>query len=143
MNDALPFKKLDEKAILPTRGSEHAAALDLYSIEDLVIPAGKHSAVRTGLAVEIPFGFYGRIAGRSGLALKKGIDAIGGVVDGDYRGELMAILANLGSEDFEIKAGDRIAQFIIEAISLPSPVFVDELNESTRDADGFGSTGQN
>ncbi|HEX3095721.1 MAG TPA: dUTP diphosphatase, partial [Patescibacteria group bacterium] len=87
----LPFKKLDDKAILPTRESEHAVALDLYSIEDLIIPAGKVAGVHTGVAVEIPLGYYGRIAGRSGLAAKKGIDAIGGVIDSDYRGELIAL----------------------------------------------------
>ncbi len=137
----LPFKKLHEKGILPTRGSAHAAALDLYSIEALVIAPGKYAAVHTGLAVEIPLGYYGRIAGRSGLAAKKGIDAIGGVVDSDYRGELMCLLANLGEEDFVIEPGDRVAQFIIEAIITPQPVFVDELAGTDRDTAGFGSTG--
>lgn len=136
----LKFKKLDEKAILPTRGSETAAALDFYAIEDLVIPAGKFASVRTGLAVEIPEGYYGRIAGRSGLAVKNGIDALGGVVDRDYRGELLCILSNLADKDFEIKVGDRIAQFLIESIITPEPVFVDELSSTVRDTAGFGST---
>ncbi len=137
----LPFKKLDEKAILPTRGSINAAALDLYSIEPLVIAPGKYAAVHTGVAVEIPTGFYGRIAGRSGLAAKKGIDAIGGVVDSDYRGELICLLANLGEEEFVIQPGDRVAQFIIEAIITPEPMFVEELAGTDRDVAGFGSTG--
>lgn len=134
------FKKLDEKAVLPTRGSETAAGLDFYAIEDLVIPAGKFASVRTGLAVEIPEGYYGRIAGRSGLAAKKGIDALGGVVDRDYRGELLCILSNLGDTDFEIKVGDRIAQFVIESIVTPEPIFVNELSDTARNTAGFGST---
>lgn len=140
MVEKIHFKKLDEKATLPTRGSENAAGLDLYSVEELVIPAGKVGSVRTGLAVEIPEGYYGRVAGRSGLAAKSGIDALGGVVDRDYRGELICILANLAGNDFEVKVGDRIAQFIIESIILPVPIFVDELSDTIRGDGGFGST---
>ncbi len=142
MTDKLHFKKLDENAILPTRGSEHAAAVDLYSIEAMVIPSGGFAPVHTGVAVEVPANCYGRIAGRSGLAVKKGIDILGGVVDCDYRGELICILANLGKEDFEISIGDRIAQFVIETIIRPEPIFVDELSDTSRMENRFGSSGK-
>lgn len=140
MIETLPFKKLDEKAVLPTRGTEHAAALDLYSIEDIIIPAQGFGAVHTGLAVAIPDGFYGRIAGRSGWAAKNGVNAIGGVIDADYRGELICLLANHGKADFSVKLGDRVAQFLIEAIITPQPEFVDELTDTIRGPGGFGST---
>lgn len=137
----LLFKKLQEQAILPTRGSEHAAGLDLYSIEDTVVPGRGRKGIATGIAVAIPDGFYGRIAPRSGLAAKFGIDTLAGVVDRDYRGELICMLANHSDEDFSIKVGDRVAQFVLEAIILPEPLFVEELPVTTRGADGFGSTG--
>lgn len=140
MIEKLHFKKLHTDAVLPVRGSEFAAALDLSAIEDLVIPCGKVVGVKTGLAVEIPIGYYGRIAGRSGLAIKKGIDVLGGVVDCDYRGELVAILVNHGETNFEISKGDRIAQLILESIISPEPIFVDELSDSYRADSGFGST---
>lgn len=140
MTQELHFKKLDDKAVLPFRGSATAAALDLSSIESLVIPSQGFARVHTGLAVAIPVGYYGRIAARSGWAAKNGIGTLGGVIDSDYRGELICILANHGPEDFEIKIGDRVAQFIIEAIITPEPVFVDELEETDRGEKGFGST---
>lgn len=137
------FKKLNGKAVLPTRGSAHAAGLDLYSTEDVVIPARSRKGIPTGVAVSIPEGYYGRIAPRSGLAAKFGIDTLAGVVDQDYRGELICILANHTDQDFEVKVGDRVAQFIIEAIALPQPIFVDELPDTERGSGGFGSTGHN
>jgi dUTP pyrophosphatase len=142
MEDKLFFKKLDEKAILPTRGSSHAAALDLYSIESVTILPGKFTGVKTGLAVQIPEGYYGRIAPRSGLAIKHGIDTLAGVVDCDYRGELICLLMNFGDKDFVIEPGDRIAQFLIEKIITPKPEFVEALPESGRSTGGFGSTGK-
>lgn len=137
----LQFKKLDNQAILPTRGSEHAAGLDLYSIVNVSIPARGYASVSTGLSVNIPIGFYGRIAPRSGLAAKFGIDTLAGVVDSDYRGELIVLLANHSDKDFNIAMGDRVAQFVIEQIILPEPIFVDELGVTQRGEGGFGSTG--
>ena len=142
VSDKIHFLKLDDSAILPSRGSLHAAALDLSSIESLAIAPGKRAAVKTGLAVEIPVGYYGRIAPRSGLAAKAGIDVLGGVVDSDYRGELLCILINHGDTEFSINPGDRIAQFVIESIITPVPEFVSELSSTDRDAGRFGSTGQ-
>jgi dUTP pyrophosphatase len=143
MLNVLRFKKLDERAVLPTRGSVHAAGLDICSIENLVIKAGNRAAVRTGLAVEIPVDYYGRVAPRSGLAFKHGIDTLAGVIDSDYRGELLIILYNTDtSNDFVIEPGQKIAQLIIESIVTPTPTWSDELAETIRGEKGFGSSGR-
>ncbi len=141
MNEQIGFKKLHDDAILPTRESDHAAALDLYSTEQVVILARKFLPIKTGIAVSIPQGYYGRIAPRSGLAVKFGVDTLAGVVDSDYRGELIVVLMNNGEQDFSVNKGDRIAQFLIESIITPQPVWVDELTQTTRGTSGFGSTG--
>ena len=141
MQPKIYFKRLNDNAVLPTRGSEFAAALDMYSVESVTILTGEFRSIKTGISVAIPEGHYGRIAPRSGLAAKFGIDVLAGVVDSDYRGELGVVLANFGQNDFEIKQGDRIAQFIIEKIILPEPVFVEDLPQTNRGEGGFGSTG--
>jgi dUTP pyrophosphatase len=141
MTNTLKFLKLHPQATLPTRGSRHAAGLDLYSIEDVMFDAGARAAVRTGLAVAIPFGFYGRVAPRSGLAVRHGLDVLAGVIDSDYRGEIVCALVNHGAEAFELKAGQRMAQLIVEAIITPDPLWADALDETMRGAGGFGSTG--
>jgi len=137
----LKFLRLSPSAVLPTRASEHAAGVDLYSIENVQIDSGKRAAVKTGLSVAIPEGSYGRIAPRSGLAWKAGIDLLAGVVDADYRGELICILINHGEESFFVNAGDRVAQLIIEKITTPIPEWASELDNTYRDSGGFGSTG--
>mmetsp|Transcript_9555 Transcript_9555/g.18392 ORF Transcript_9555/g.18392 Transcript_9555/m.18392 type:complete len:187 (-) Transcript_9555:17-577(-) len=137
----LSIKRLSDKATIPQRGSEFSAGLDLSSAEDKVIPAGERALVKTDLSIACPAGTYARIAPRSGLALKKGIDTGAGVVDADYRGPVGVILFNWGKEDFEIKVGDRIAQLILEQIVLPDVVETDELPETVRGDGGFGSTG--
>lgn len=136
------FQKLDSKAILPTRGSEHAAGLDLSAVESVTVPARGTAKIRTGLAVAVPVGYYGRIAPRSGLAAKFAIDVLAGVVDSDYRGELICILINHGDDDYSVKPGDRIAQFIIEAVAMPVPKLVEALPSTNRGDGGFGSTGR-
>jgi dUTP pyrophosphatase len=141
MVDQLQFQKLSEAAVLPTRGSSEAAGLDLYAAEGQTIPAQGFASVPTGLAVALPGGYYGRVAPRSGLAAKFGIDTLAGVVDADYRGEIICVMANHGREDFQVKTGDRIAQFVIEAIIMPEPVFVTSLTETARGSGGLGSTG--
>ena len=88
----LSFKKLDPRATLPSRGSSQAAGLDIYSIEDVAIEPKDRALVRTGLAVAIPEGYYGRVAPRSGLATKQGLHVLAGVIDCDYRGEVRCLL---------------------------------------------------
>ncbi len=139
--DNLKFHKLNSKAFLPPRASENSSGLDIYSAEEISIKKGCRGGIHTGLAVAIPHGYYGRVAPRSGLALKNGIDVLAGVIDSDYRGELICLLINLGSEEFKINIGDRIAQLIVEKIAILSPVWAEHLNKTERDNGGFGSTG--
>jgi deoxyuridine 5'-triphosphate nucleotidohydrolase len=135
------IKKLREDAQLPTRGSTQAAGLDLYSVEEKVIAPGHRALVKTGISVAVEQGTYFRIAPRSGLALKHGIDTMAGVVDSDYRGEICVILVNLADTPFSVMKGDRIAQGIVEIIQLADVVEVENLDSTTRGTNGFGSTG--
>ena len=137
----LQIKKLSENAVIPVQGSKHAAGLDLSSAVNMTIKAGDRALVKTDLSIACPEGTYGRIAPRSGLAYKKGIDVGAGVIDADYRGPLGVILFNFGKEDFEVKQGDRIAQLILEQIVLPDIQEVENLDETVRGEGGFGSTG--
>jgi dUTP pyrophosphatase len=135
------FKKLHDNAVVPTRGSEFAAGLDLSSVESIVIEPGDRAIVATGLAVIIPNGTYLRIAPRSSLAAKHGIDVLAGVVDSDYRGEIKVILANFGREPFAVMPGERIAQAILEQCVIADVETVEELTDTDRGTAGFGSTG--
>jgi dUTP pyrophosphatase len=129
---------------LPAYATEHAAGLDVVAAEDLTLEPGERRAVATGFAIAIPNGFEVQVRPRSGLALKHGITCLNtpGTIDSDYRGEVKVILANLGSEPFEVKRGERIAQLV------PAPVLratfreMDELDSTGRGAGGFGSTGR-
>ncbi len=139
--DVLRFKQLDPRATLPKRGSALAAGLDVCSIEDLSVGPKQRVMVRTGLAVAIPSGFYGRIAPRSGLAAKNGLDVLAGVIDSDYRGELCCLLYNTSDEPINLPAGSKICQLIIEQIITPEAAWANDLDETARGAGGFGSTG--
>lgn len=141
MTHVLNFKQLDPRATLPTRGSHASAGLDLYSIEDISIGPKQRILARTGLAVAVPEGFYGRVAPRSGLAVKNGLDVLAGVIDSDYRGELCCALLNTGDETIELQQGSRLCQLIIEQIITPTPEWADELDDTSRGTGGFGSTG--
>jgi dUTP pyrophosphatase len=139
--DTLRFKQLDPRAVLPRRGSALAAGLDVCCIEDLRIEPKQRVMARTGLAVAIPAGFYGRVAPRSGLAAKNGLDVLAGVIDSDYRGEIVCVLYNTGDEIIRLPAGSKICQLIIEQIITPEATWATDLDETARDAGGFGSTG--
>lgn len=130
-----------EGACLPRRGSPMAAGADLHAAVDVRIEPGQRRLVPTGIAVEIPVGHYGRIAPRSGLAVRHGIDTLAGVVDSDYRGEVSVLLINLGELPVELRAGDRIAQLIIEQAAPSVYVWAESLAETDRGEGGFGSTG--
>ncbi|KAK8580908.1 hypothetical protein V6N13_143965 [Hibiscus sabdariffa] len=137
----LKVKKLSEKAVLPSRGSALAAGYDLSSATDTTVPGRGKALIPTDLSISVPEGTYGRVAPRSGLAWKHCIDVGAGVIDADYRGPLGVILFNHSDVDFEVKAGDRIAQLIIEKIMTPDVLEVEDLDSTTRGAGGFGSTG--
>ncbi|CAE7428307.1 dut [Symbiodinium sp. KB8] len=138
---AMLVKRLSAAAVLPQRGSAAAAGFDLSAAEATVIPAGDKGVVKTGLSIAIPEGTYARIAPRSGLAVKKMIQAGAGVVDHDYRGEVGVVLFNHGTEDFAVAIGDRVAQLILEKISTAGCHEVESLDETQRGCGGFGSTG--
>ncbi|CEO97220.1 hypothetical protein PBRA_000565, partial [Plasmodiophora brassicae] len=148
----LAVKRLTPSAVLPSRGSAFAAGYDLSSSEACVVPAHGKALVPTGLSIALPAGVYGRIAPRSGLAWKHHIDGRSrvavtvsfgaGVVDRDYRGPVGVVLFNHSSSDFKIEAGDRIAQLILERIVNDADVVeMDDLPDSERGSQGFGSTG--
>lgn len=138
----LLVKLLSSNARAPVRGSAKAAGLDIFAAEDATVPAGGRSCIKTDIALAVPPGHYARVAPRSGLALKHGIDVGAGVVDEDYRGPLGVVLFNLDRErDFAVRAGDRVAQLVLERISAARVDVVDDLDATDRGAGGFGSTG--
>ena len=135
------IKKLKGNAVVPRYAHEGDVALDLYSAEDYVVSAGKRVLVSTGIAIELSEGYFASIRGRSGLAMKKGICILGGVIEHGYRGEYGVVFLNTGDEDFVIRAGDRIAQVVIAPVASVDVEVVDELSDSVRGEGAFGSTG--
>ncbi len=128
---------------LPGYATAGAAGMDVLSAEDVTLAAGARHAVATGLALAIPPGFEIQVRPRSGLALKHGISVPNspGTIDSDYRGELKVILINHGSDAFEVRRGDRIAQLVLAPVTRASWLEVTELDETARGEGGFGSTG--
>ena len=169
LESMLKVKRLSAAAIVPTRGSALSAGYDLSSAVEAVVPARGKALVKTNLAIAVPADHYGRIAPRSGLAWKHSIDVGAGVIDADYRGDVGVILFNFSDTDFAgernapllqpessphslqhsphlfstrpVQPGDRIAQLILERISMLDVVEVDDLDETDRGEGGFGSTG--
>ncbi|CAO3571427.1 unnamed protein product [Mortierella alpina] len=137
----LLVKKLSDKARIPTRGSKHAAGFDLYSAKAMIIPAQSQGIVPTDISIAVPEGTYGRVAPRSGLAVKHFVDVGAGVVDYDYRGPLGIVLFNFGKNDFVVEEGDRIAQLVLEKIHMCDALEVEDLDSTERGSGGFGSTG--
>ena len=139
-------KKLDSKAKLPTRGSEFAAGADLYACleEEQVVSPGQTVMIHTGIAMEIPEGYAGLVFARSGLASKRGLAPANkvGVVDSDYRGEIIVALHNHGDEPQRIEDGERIAQIVVTPFLNAAFVEADSLAETERGEGGFGSTGR-
>ena len=140
------IKKLKENAILPTYGSSAAAGADLYACneEKIIIPAHKTVLVPTGLSMEIPEGYAGLIYARSGIATKRGLAPANkvGVVDSDYRGEVMVALHNHSETDAEIDVNERIAQLVIAPFLKVEFNETEELTDTQRGEGGFGSTGK-
>jgi dUTP pyrophosphatase len=134
------FVKLDAKAHEPVRGSPKAAGWDIKSIVTIVVPAGEHVIVSTGLAVQAPPDTYARLAPRSSMSCK-GISVEAGVIDEDYTGEVGVILRNFGKVDYQVNADDKIAQMIFEKIQPVKMVEVTTLDATDRGSGGFGSTG--
>jgi dUTP pyrophosphatase len=132
---------------LPSYQSRHAAGLDLVAAvpreQPVKLSAGARALVPTGFVLELPPGYEGQVRPRSGLAFKHGLTVLNspGTIDADYRGEIMVLLVNLGSETFRVQRGDRIAQLVIAPVASVEVVAVEALAETERGQGGFGSTG--
>jgi dUTP pyrophosphatase len=141
----IKINKLVPQATIPTRSNGTDAGYDLYAAVNGRIEGKNRDVINTGISIAIPEGYYGRIAPRSGLAVKNGLDVLAGVVDSGYRGEVGVVLQNLGYMDFEYSEGDRIAQLIIEKchdVEWEEVAYPEDLTSSERGEDGFGSTGE-
>lgn len=141
----IKVKKLDERAILPTRGSAMAAGMDLYALDGVTVEAGETVLVHTGIALSIPEGYAGFVYARSGIATKRGLAPANkvGVIDADYRGEIMVALHNHGTSPQAVDAGERVAQMVVAPFLVPELALVETLDETERADGGFGSTGKN
>lgn len=137
----IKFKLQQPNAIAPTSGSEQAAGLDLYSCENIDIPAGKSARINTGVCMEIASGLVGLIWPRSKISTRFNIDILAGVVDSDYRGEIQIALINHGDKPFEVREGDKIAQIIIQHHCNYSDIqVVEQLSDTERGNAGINST---
>lgn len=141
----LKIKKLNPKAIMPTYGTKYAAGADLYACceEKMTIAPSETVFVKTGISMQIPDGFVGLIYARSGLACKKGLAPANkvGVIDSDYRGEIMVAIHNHSTLTHEIEDGERVAQIVIAPYVTANFIEADELDDTVRGEGGFGSTG--
>ena len=144
----LRIKKLNDKAIIPTYGTDYAAGADLYACldETVFIEGGETKMIGTGIAMEIPEGFVGLVYARSGLACKKGLAPANkvGVIDSDYRGEIKVALHNHNADKLAlgVENGERIAQIVITPYIKADFETVEELEDTDRGESGFGSTGK-
>lgn len=137
----IKIKKINSDAIIPKYSHDGDAGMDIYSIEEFIIKSHERKIISTGIAIELPEGYVSLIWDKSGLASKNGVTTLGGVIDSGYRGEYKIILLNISNEDFKIIKGQRIAQILIQKIERAEIEEVKELNESSRGAGRFGSTG--
>ncbi len=137
----IQIKKLKESAKLPTYAHATDAGADLYSAEDITIPAGQRVLVSTGVAMAIPDGYAGLIWDKSGISAKSGVTTMAGVIDSGYRGEIKVLLYNSSNEDYKVRAGDKIAQMLFQKVEQGEFEDVQELPDADRGDAGFGSTG--
>jgi dUTP pyrophosphatase len=141
---SLRIKRLDPRAVLPTRAHPGDAGLDLYALEAFELGPGERAQVRTGIAIALPPGTAGLVLPRSGLAARHGIALVNapGLIDEGYRGELRVLLLNTDREQaFRAQAGDRIAQLVVVDVETPEIVETDDLGDTARGDGGFGSSG--
>lgn len=144
MTQTVRVKKLRENAVLPSYGSDYAAGADLYACNAVTVEPGATEFVQTGLALEVPAGYAGLVYARSGQACKKGLAPANkvGVIDADYRGEVMVALYNHSSQAVEIEPGERVAQLVITPYLTAVFEETQELSDTVRGEGGFGSTGR-
>lgn len=133
---------LDEGAFLPERAHATDAGADLRTPIDVLIPARGSATIDTGVHMEIPNGYYGKIESKSGLNVKHGVVALGGVIDEGYTGSIVVKLYNMTDEDYAFSKGDKITQILIIPVAYPQFKIAESLDDSDRNTDGFGSTGK-
>lgn len=138
----IKFKRISDDAIVPTQNTATDAGYDLFSTEDYVLKKWERKLFKTNIVCAVPEGFYARIAPRSGLAYKHGIDVLAWVIDSGYRGDVWVILINFGEDDFAVSKWDKIAQLIIEKCHYVKWSEVKNLDETERNEWGFGSSGK-
>jgi len=136
----MKVKRIHPAAKLPSYGHAGDAGLDLFASENYILMPGAVRAVQTGIKVAIPRGYVGLIWDKSGISLR-GVHKLAGVVDAGYRGEVQVVMINLGTTPFEIKAGMKIAQMLVQPVNEVQVVEADELDDTSRGEGGFGSTG--
>lgn len=146
----IKLERISHKVTLPQKMTTESSGFDLYSFEDKILPASKimnknkieigHTHIKTGIKLEIPNGYVGRIGSRSGLSIHDNIEVGAGWIDSDYRGEVLVELKNLSSKHFKIKLGDRIAQLFLIKIGNCEFKEVNNLSKTNRAEQGFGST---
>lgn len=134
--------RMHKDAIIPKFSHVEDAAADIYSSENILIPAHEHIKVKTGITMAIPYPYQGFIWDRSGLASRFGLHILGGVVDSSYRGEIRVIILNTSDEHYFVYKGDRIAQIVFHKTETPEFEEVLELDSTERNENGFGSTGK-
>lgn len=138
----LRIKKLNDDATIPKRFHSTDAGVDLYSPIEFTLKPGEFKRIQLGIAIELPKNHVAMVQGKSGLAIKYGIDTIGNIIDEGYSGEISATLVCNGNDEFKVFIGDKIAQLLIMPISYPEIEEVDDINSGDRGDAGFGSTGK-
>ena len=133
---------LDDGAFMPERAHPTDAGIDLKTPKTVTIPAHGSVCIDTGVHIELPKGNYGKLESKSGLNTKHSVVSLGGVIDEPYRGSIVAKLYNLSDADYTFHAGDKIVQLVVQPYSNPPMVLADELSETDRGDNGFGSTGK-
>jgi len=137
--------RISKDAIIPEYAHDDDSGCDLFSVEDVIIPPGKHKLIKTGIKIAIPIGFETQVRSKSGLALKQGLFVLNspGTIDAGYRGEICVILANFSEQPTTIEKGQKVAQMVIMPVFQAAFDEVGRLDKTNRDAGGFGSTGLN
>lgn len=138
----LYVRRLHSDAKLPSYAHDTDAGMDLYALQDVTITSGERVQVQTGIAIAIPDGYVGLVWDKSGIAHKSGLKTLGGVIDAEYRGEILVGLINLSNHTYIFKKGDKIAQMLIQKVEHPEIEEVDELDVTVRGEGAFGSTGK-
>jgi dUTP pyrophosphatase len=138
--NTIEFSKINQAALIPARQTEGSAGFDLHALEPISIWPGEWQKIKTGISAKVPTGCVGLIKPRSSLAARYGLDVLAGVIDSDYRGELIVVMINFGSERYDVQTGERVAQLVVTPIVTES-IEVAWLDDTARGANGFGSTG--